>query len=323
MTSARETGSARSSARRRRSGIGRSALRLLAVALGLWLASAALGRLWPMRSGGGGPVPTAGSAGDDRSRIPREPLTVLLIGSDADSLDGVSNGAAPEGPANSDVVLLLRFNPDGPLQVMNLPRELAVQIPGKDEILPLGRLYREGGPALAAGVAGELVGLDRDQPSRYVVMPRRSLRRLVDAVGGVELRLDQTYAYEDETQGLSIDLQAGRQRLNGSQAEHLARYLEAPGQERDRRLRQERLMAALMEELSQAGIATRLPALVASLQPSVNTNLSENESLSLLAAALASGGRVQFSTLPLRPRREAVSMRELAGEPGSDLWKRP
>lgn len=305
-----------------------SLVRLLAVALGLWLASAVLGRLWPLRSGGAGPASTdrtalGGGKGQPPARVPREPLTLLVIGSDADTLDAVGNGAAPAGPANSDTLLLIRFTPGQRLQVLSLPRELAVQIPGQKEILPLGRLYRVGGPALVAGVAGELVGLDPGQPSRYAIMPRRTLRQWVEALGGVELRLNRTYRYSDESQDLSIDLQGGRQRLNGIQAEHLARFQEGPEREEERRLRQEQLMRALVDELKQPGTQARLPALMPFLHGTTRTNLSEEESLSLLAAVIASEKSIEFDTLRLRAPRKAVSMRELEGKPGPDLWKRP
>jgi LCP family protein required for cell wall assembly len=301
-----------------------SILRLLALAAGLGLASGGLGLLWPQRPDLRGPA--ASRPGDSPAGglpLPRDTLTVLLIGSDADTVDAASNGAAPSGPANSDSLLLLRFNEDGPVQVLNVPRELAVNVPGEDGIVPLGRLFRLGGPALTASVLAELVGLDRGEPARYAVLPRRTLRQLVENLGGVELRLDRTYRYSDGSQNLSIDLQGGRQRLNGSQAEHLARFQEGPERENERRLRQDRLMRGLLDELRQPAVRSRLPALVSDLYGSVSTNLSERESLSLLTATLANRRPVQFGTLPLKAPREAVRMRELEGDPGPDLWKTP
>ena len=70
----------------------------------------------------------------------------------------------------------------------------------------------------------ELVELPTPQPDRYVVMGRGALRALVDGLGSVEANPRRTMQYRDEAQNLSIDLQSGLQRLNGSQLEHLARW---------------------------------------------------------------------------------------------------
>ncbi|MFN9694025.1 MAG: hypothetical protein ACK550_09590 [Synechococcaceae cyanobacterium] len=111
------------------------------VASGAIVALGLLGLVWPEQDPGleaQSPASPA-SLGD----VPRRPVTVLLIGSDSDQLKAKSNGAAPRGPANSDALVLLRVNPKGPIQVLNLPVELAVQLPGQKLPQALGSLYRK------------------------------------------------------------------------------------------------------------------------------------------------------------------------------------
>jgi len=56
---------------------------------------------------------------------------VLVVGIDANQLGESSNQAAPLGRANADALLLLRVSAEEPLQVLQLPSEIAVQLPGK------------------------------------------------------------------------------------------------------------------------------------------------------------------------------------------------
>jgi LCP family protein required for cell wall assembly len=265
----------------------------LAVSLGL------LGVLWPesdraVRDEG---PPSAA----DLAEPPTRPISVLLIGSDADRPGDLRNGAAPAGPANSDALLLVQVNPDGPLQLLSLPVELAVQLPGDKKPVALGSLYRRGGPALVAGAAAQLVGLPKGQPDRYLVLPRTALRELVDGIGRVELSPDRSMRYVDKTQTYKIQLDGGLQVLDGRQVEQLLRYRdESDGDER-RRDRQQMAIESVLRQMGQRRQLQQLPDLLAALQSSVDTNLTQGEALSLLAVALRPGERVEFRTLPLRP----------------------
>jgi LCP family protein required for cell wall assembly len=222
---------------------------------------------------------------------------VLLIGSDADR----------PGPANSDALLLVQVNPEGSLQVLSLPVETAVKLPGDQQAVALGSLYKRGGPALVAGAAAQLVGLPQGQPDRYVVLPRAALRDLVDGLGRVELSPDRSMRYEDKTQNYRIQLEGGLQVLDGQQVEQLLRFRdEANGEER-RRDRQQMAVESVLKQMGQRQQLQQLPALLNQLQQQVETNLTQNEALSLLAVALRPGEQVEFRTLPLRPPLNAGS----------------
>lgn len=277
----------------------RAALRLLAAGLGLATSLALLGVIWPesdraVREEG---PPSAADLGE----LPSRPISVLLIGSDADKPGVVNNGAAPAGPANSDALLLVQVDPQGPLQVLSLPVEAAIQLPGDKQPVALGSLYQRGGPALVAGAAAQLVGLPRGAPDRYVVLPRGALRDLVDGIGRVELSPDRSMRYTDKTQNYRIQLDGGLQVLDGKQVEQLLRFRDEQQGEERRRDRQQMTVESLLRQMSQRQQLQQLPGLLADLQGRVDTNLTQAETLSLLAAALRPGERVEFRTLPLRP----------------------
>lgn len=58
----------------------------------------------------------------------------------------------------------------------------------------------------------------------FITLDLSCVRRLVDAVGGVDVVLPQAMQYDDPSQGLRIDLPAGYTHLDGKGAEQLVRF---------------------------------------------------------------------------------------------------
>lgn len=283
---------------------------------------ALLGAIWPPRDRAYQPKPqlTPASLADK----PQRPITVLVIGSDAERLGAVRNEAAPPGPANADALLLLHVSPQGPLQVLNLPTELAVRLPGNQQPVALGSLYRLGGAALSADAVRELTGLQPPSPDRYVVLPRSALRLLINGIGGLEVDPPRAIRYRDKAQKLTIELQGGLQRFSGAQVEKLVRYRDPALGDEDRRLTQQRVQTALRERLRQSGPLSQLPSLLQQLEGKVQTNLTPREALSLLAAGLDDQQPIQFVSLPLDPPKPHHGrLRQLSASAPSPIWPLP
>lgn len=290
--------------------------------MGALLGSMVLGLVWrePDRAGSDSLETTPATLAEK----PRRPITVLVIGLDGERIGDAVNNAAPAGPPEADALLLVRVNPKGPLQVLNLPVELAVRIPGSSEPVGLGSLYQRGGVALTADVVRELVGLEPPRPDRYLVLPRSALRRIVDRVGGLELSPPQVMRYQDKAQKYKIDLQSGLQRLNGSQVEQLVRFRDPGLGDSGRRIDHQLVETGLRERFRQPEQVSKLPDLLRDLQGKVETNLSARESLSLLSAGLDDQRPIQFTRLALKPaNKDFGGLRQLDVAPGKALWKAP
>lgn len=279
----------------------RVALRLTIAGLGVAAGSTLLQLLWPPPDRSSSQ--TALVRPDQLANPPSRPVTVLVLGLDGDRRGAANNGAAPPGPANSDAMLLVRINPQGPLQVLSLPTELAVRLPGQQTFQPLGGLYRQGGVALSADVVRELVGLAPEQPDRYVVMPREALRHLVDSVGSLELSPDRPMRYEDRRQRYRIALEAGLQPMTGEKVEQMLRFRDPVWGEAGRRDAVQQVIPTLVEAMARPEMISQWPSLVGQLEGKVETNLSRSELLSLLAVTLSRPQAIRFSTLPLAPRQ--------------------
>jgi anionic cell wall polymer biosynthesis LytR-Cps2A-Psr (LCP) family protein len=170
----------------------------------------------------------------------------------------------------------------------------------------------------------ELLGLSPPAPDRYLVLPRGTLRDLVDALGGLELNPPRTMRYEDKAQKYKIDLQSGLQRLDGGHVEQMVRFRNQWLGESGRRANHQLVTTALREQLGRPEQVGRLPGLLAKLTGKVETNLSSAEALSLLAAGLDDERPLEFASLPLAPqKKEHGEMRQLDPEARPPFWKAP
>ena len=301
----------------------RTVLRIAATILGLtatlWLLSA----IWPEPDRAAPGADASEDAPTSLAAYPLAPVTVLLVGIDSDQVGDSLNQAAPKGAANADALMLLRIDASTALQVLQIPIELAVQLPGSKEPSTLASLWQVGGVALVNDAIREIVGLPIDQPQRYVVMPRSVLRSLVDEMGEVEVVLGQSYKRKDKAQNYSVNLQAGRQTLNGAQAEQLVRYLKDPRDDPNRRLRQQLLMQAAVDQLRTPGVLVRMPQLMDGIRDQVQTNLTKPEMLSLTAALVASPSPVKINQLPLAERAGEQVLRQIKPGLTPPLWPSP
>ena len=298
----------------------RTVLRLSSIALGVGATGWMLSLLWPEPDRAAKEALTKSDAITNLAPFPSAPVMVLVVGIDANQLGESSNQAAPLGRANADALLLLRVSAEEPLQVLQLPSEIAVQLPGSDSPTSLSSLWQSGGVALLNDAIQDILGSTQQVPQRYVVMPRTALRTLVDGLGDVDLVLDQTYQHNDQSQGYSINLQAGRQRLNGEKAEQFARYRPTPLDNANRRNRQQDLILALVDQVKDSSVISTLPLLVSRLDDELDTNLSRLEQLSLAAALIASPLPVRITQVPLAKRVDNQILRQVKPDQTLPLW---
>ncbi|KZR85213.1 Transcriptional regulator LytR [Synechococcus sp. MIT S9509] len=300
----------------------RTILRIATAVAGASLIAGGLGVIWPKPD----PMAAEPPSADDPASLaplPERPVMVLVVGIDADGINDPNNKAAPKGPANADSLMLVQVSSSEPVQVLQLPTELAVNLPGRKTLQSLADAYPLGGVALTADVIAEVVGLKQGEPDRFVVIPRQALRSLVDGLGEVEVTLNQSYEHKDKAQNYSVNLQAGRQTLNGRQAEQLARYRPQPKNDQARRTRQQSLLKGIHEQLNQPNAIALLPAVIGEVSAQMETDLTPTEIMSLTAAALSSDQPPVISQLELAPRTGQQVMRELKPDQKLPLWPTP
>jgi LCP family protein required for cell wall assembly len=294
-------------------------LRIGAALLGTALAGTALATIWPKPDVAGADVPSSEGL-TSLAPLPEQAVMVLVVGLDADTINAVSNQAAPQGPANADSLMLVNISAKQPVQILQLPTELAVQLPGIEEMQALSKTWQHGGIALTSDVVGELIDLPVNKPDRYLVLSRQGLRRFVEGLGDIEVTLNQTYKYEDKSQGYSVNLQAGLQTLNGAQAEQLVRHKPKPNDDHQRRVRQGLLLQGVHQQLAEIDVVTVVPELLNVFSNQVTTDISTTEMLSLVAAAINAPAPPVITELPLAPRAGQQRLRELKPDLNLPIW---
>jgi LCP family protein required for cell wall assembly len=204
------------------------------------------------------------------------PVNILVMGID-DNPDAAP-GSEDLFKGRTDTLLLVRVNPqDKTLRVISIPRDTRVQIPGYG-MAKMNHANVEGGPTLVAQTIANNLG--NVQIDRYVRVNTSAFREIVDLVGGIEIDVPQRMQYTDQTQHLYIDLYPGWQTLNGDQAEQFARFRSDAG-DIGRVQRQQILLRALRERLTNPLVVPSLPQVIRLAQRYVDTNLSLEEMLAL------------------------------------------
>ncbi|NND83533.1 MAG: LCP family protein [Acidimicrobiia bacterium] len=201
-----------------------------------------------------------------------DPIVFLVLGSD--SREGLPEewlgdfGVA--GGERADVIMLVQVIPgDGRIQVLSIPRDLRVSIPGRDGKDKINSAFAFGGSQLMIEtVQAEFeIGIHH-----YVELDFAGFAAMVDEVGGIEISFPNPA--RDLKSGLSVD--AGLQLLDGRQALALARsrsyqelrdgswvFVDATDFGRTRR--QQQVIVALVEAVRSPSTLIEGPGLVTSL----------------------------------------------------------
>lgn len=217
------------------------------------------------------------------------PVNILVMGVDLafDESDSaiVSDPLPPLSASEdlfagrSDTMLLVRVDPIADtVSILSIPRDTQVNIPDIG-VTKINHANWEGGPILAAQtVSYTLNGVPID---RYVRISTDALRELVDLLGGVRVFVPERMLYEDKTQKLKIDLEPGWQTLNGDEAEQFARFRQDGFGDVGRVQRQQQLIRAMRDRLTDATVLPKIPEAIQLFQTYIDTNLSLEEMLAL------------------------------------------
>ena len=151
---------------------------------------------------------------------PGSPQTILLVGSD-------HRAGTPFRDLNTDTMMLVRLNPNSStINLLSVPRDLKVEIPQGGALVTgkLNAAYFFGGPNLLIKILQQQVfpGL---KVNHVVDVGFGGFEQMINAIGCVYTDVDHRYYNNTAvTDYSSIDLQAGYQKLCGSDALSFVRF---------------------------------------------------------------------------------------------------
>ncbi len=205
------------------------------------------------------------------------------------------------GGGNTDVMYTLRVQ-DGVSKLTQVPRDTYIDSSSFGP-LKANALYAMGGPEAVKSELSKHLGRPVDH---HILVNLSVIRRLGDALGGLEVDVPKAMYYVDNSQGLSIDLQPGRQRLRGRDLEGFLRFRHDEMGDIGRLDRQKLVLKALFEQITRPENLVRLPALLAAAGKDLKTDLGPMEIGGLITAM----GGTQLNTERLGGRpfmRDGIS----------------
>jgi LCP family protein required for cell wall assembly len=225
------------------------------------------------------------------------PMAMLLRGDGTDGAEGFQPIANPfagwvegrgedllvlgtdEGGGNTDVITLVRIE-GGVTRVRQIPRDSYVETERWGPI-KINALYSLGGEEAIKRELSERMG----NPIRHhVIVNLAALRHLADLVGGIEVTVPKRLYYVDNSQGLMIDLQPGKQTLKGRQLEGFLRFRHDDDGDIGRLERQQLALQGLFHKLGRPESMVRLPSLLMATGKEIRTDLGPMELGGLMSA---------------------------------------
>ena len=223
--------------------------------------------------------------------------------------------------ALTDVIMLACFDPAAErICVLQIPRD-TYALYGDGRYRKINGAQKELGEDGLRVLLENAFGIEIDG---YLSLDLDAFGKSVDALGGVEIELDAPLRYSDPSQDLHIDLDSGRQTLDGKQAEMLVRYRSGYLRgDLDRLDVQKKFLAALFDTLRAKVSVANAYELASALLGEVSTdvNLALCTALALEALKLDKS-RLLFCTLPgedIVSRKSGASFYVMAKSPTQRL----
>lgn len=252
------------------------------------------------------------------------PENLLIVGSDSreDLPPDLEGSFGDFAGARADVIIVAHVA-DGRPQMLSLPRDLKVEVPGEgtDKI---NAAYAYGGPDLLVRTVSENTGIP---VHRYLEIDFGGFAAIVNALGGIEL--DFPHPARDLKSGLSVE-EPGRQTVDGATALAYVRsrsYQELQGGEWvdvrtgdiERTGRQREVLAAIAEKITDPSGLIRAPSAMAAVARQVTVDQDTRAwHLAWFALGFRTGGEAETVSLPVVGSSEGGVSYVVADQPQAD-----
>jgi LCP family protein required for cell wall assembly len=190
------------------------------------------------------------------------------------------------GPRRADTIILSAVRTDGSgTTLISVPRDARVRLPHRRYYEKINAAYALGHIAMLKEVLADPDVMNADLPY-HLVLDSRTVREVVNAVGGVTVNVPHDMEYDDNWGELHIHLKAGKQRLNGEQAAGYLRWRKnnnggPAGSDFIRTERQRELLAAIMQQARTPLGVIRLPFVYRAFRKYTYTNMTTRQLIAL------------------------------------------
>ncbi|WP_026886244.1 LCP family protein [Clostridium beijerinckii] len=230
-----------------------------------------------------------------------QPVNILLLGMDVGDPKQVEN----QSIKRTDTIIVANYNPQTKsIRIVSVPRDTLISV--NDRNVKINSAYAIGGYPKIKSEVENLLNININ----YIVkVDYNAFREIIDAIGGIEMKIDRNMIYDDEGQNLHINFKAGETvTLDGKKAEEFFRWRKnndgsglANG-DLDRIENQQKFISKVIEKCTSPFIIFKAPKIMTALGDNVETNLSPTDIL---------GYGLKFIGI----KKENVTMATVSGTP--------
>lgn len=209
---------------------------------------------------------------------------------------GVDERPEEDDPGRSDTLFVVMLDTNNKnVSLLSIPRDTRVHIPkyGFDKI---NHAYPLGGQKLTQRTVEEFLGI---KVNNYVMVDFKGFEGLVDAIGGVDIDVEENMYYRDSWDGFTVDLKKGKQHMDGKTAIQYVRYRDEEG-DIGRVRRQQRFIMAMYEKIASEQLLKNIPGLAKQLTAMIKTDMNVADMITLGKAmhAMVKETGVKMNTVP-------------------------
>lgn len=207
-----------------------------------------------------------------------QPVNILLLGMDIGDPKQVNN----QSIKRTDTIIVANYNPQTKsIRIVSIPRDTLINI--NDRNVKINSAYAIGGYPKIKSEVENLLNININ----YIVkVDYNAFREIIDAIGGIEMKIDRNMIYDDEGQNLHINFKAGETvTLDGKKAEEFFRWRKnndgsglANG-DLDRIENQQKFISKVIEKCTSPFVIFRASKIITALGDNVETNLSPTDIL--------------------------------------------
>lgn len=215
-----------------------------------------------------------------------EPVNILVMGVDV----GTLGDSSKDNAQRTDTIILLNYNPNNKaINIISIPRDTLIYMDGKkrkiNEAHAFGVLTGPGnGVRYLTNEVEELLDISVNY---YGKVNYNGFIELINAIGGVDMKINNTMKYDDGSQNLHINFKKGEiVHLNGQKAMEFFRWRKNndfdPKNNGDigRIENQQLFIGKVLEKIKSPRIITKLPRIMQVIPKYVETNMMPSDILS-------------------------------------------
>lgn len=202
-----------------------------------------------------------------------KPVNILLLGMDI----GDPNQEDNKDIKRTDTIMVVNYNPEtDKITTVSVPRDTLIQNNGNS--IKINSAFAIGG---YSRIKTEVEGLLNVNINYIVKVDYDAFVDIIDAIGGVKMKIERNMIYDDEGQNLHINFKAGETvKLDGQKAQEFFRWRKnndgsgfANG-DLDRIQNQQKFIAKVIDKCTNPLIVFRIPKIMSAIGNNVETNMS-------------------------------------------------